>query len=137
MLSTEMSDTKFVTTRARRRRLAGARIEKRDSEKHSRYWKALRSSRRHLPYIAIKKEDGSAMKKSELKELYQMMFPEYPDIVTVRQLREMLGISRQLAYDLINDGELQAIKIGNSFKIPKVSVINFVTEEKKEVKSSA
>ena len=77
------------------------------------------------------------MKKSELKELYQMMFPEYPDIVTVRQLREMLGISRQLAYDLINDGELQAIKIGNSFKIPKVSVINFVTEEKKEVKSSA
>ena len=78
------------------------------------------------------------MKKSELKELYQMMFPEYPDIVTVRQLREMLGISRQLAYDLINDGELQqAIKIGNSFKIPKVSVIDFVTEEKKEVKSSA
>ena len=49
----------------------------------------------------------------------------------------MLGISLQLAYDLINDGELQAIKIGNSFKIPKVSVINFVTEEQKEVKSSA
>ena len=51
------------------------------------------------------------MKKGELRELYQMMFPEYPDIVTVRQLREMLGISRQLAYDLINDGELQAIKM--------------------------
>ena len=49
----------------------------------------------------------------------------------------MLGISRQLAYDLIADGEVQAIKIGNSFKIPKVSVINFVTEEQKEVKSSA
>ena len=34
------------------------------------------------------------MKKSELKELYQMMFPDYPDIVTVKQLREMLGVSR-------------------------------------------
>ena len=34
------------------------------------------------------------MKKSELKELYQMMFPDYPDIVTVKQLREMLGISQ-------------------------------------------
>ena len=77
------------------------------------------------------------MKKSELKELYQMMFPEYPDIVTVRQLREMLDISRALAYRLISDGEIQAVKIGNSFKIPKVSVISFVTEEKKEVKSSA
>ena len=77
------------------------------------------------------------MKKSELKELYQMMFPEYPDIVTVRQLREMLGISRQLAYDLIADGEVQAIKIGNSFKLPTVSVITFVTAEIKEVHSNA
>ncbi len=77
------------------------------------------------------------MKKSELKELYQMMFPDYPDIVTVKQLREMLGVSRALAYKLISDGEIQAVKIGTSLKIPKVSVINFVTEEKKEVKSSA
>ena len=42
------------------------------------------------------------MKKNELRELYQMMFPEYPDIVTVKELREMLGISRKLAYKLID-----------------------------------
>ena len=42
------------------------------------------------------------MKKGELRELYQMMFPEYPDIVTVKELREMLGISRKLAYKLID-----------------------------------
>ena len=78
-----------------------------------------------------------AIKKSELKELYGMMFPDYPDIVTVRQLREMFGVSRHLAYDLINGGEIQAEKSGNSFKIPKVSVIHFVTEERMEVKNSA
>ena len=77
------------------------------------------------------------MKKSELKELYQMMFPDYPDIVTVKQLREMIGVSRALAYKLISDGEIQAVKIGTSLKIPKVSVINYVTEEKKEVRPSA
>ena len=77
------------------------------------------------------------MKKSELKGLYQMMFPDYPDIVTVKQLREMLGVSRALAYKLISDGEIQAVKIGTSLKIPKVSVINYVTEERKEVKPSA
>lgn len=69
------------------------------------------------------------MKKTELKELYQMMFPNYPDIVTVKQLQVMLSVSRHLAYKLINDGEIQAVKIGTSLKIPKVSVINFVTEE--------
>ena len=77
------------------------------------------------------------MKKSELKELYQMMFPDYPDIVTVKQLRDMLGVSRALAYKLISDGEIQAVKIGTSLKIPKVIVINYVTEEKKEVRPSA
>ena len=74
------------------------------------------------------------MKKSELKELYQMMFPDYPDIVTVKQLREMLGVSRALAYKLIADGEIQAVKIGTSLKIPKASVINYVTGAQKEVK---
>ncbi len=44
------------------------------------------------------------MKKSELKELYEMMFPDYPDIVTVAQLQRMLGIRRHLAYDLIGGG---------------------------------
>ena len=76
------------------------------------------------------------MKKSEFKELYQMMFPEYPDIVTVTQLRQMLGISRQLAYDLINDGYIQGVKIGNAFKIPKVNVIHYVMEERREKNAS-
>jgi excisionase family DNA binding protein len=72
------------------------------------------------------------MKKSELRELYQMMFPEYPDIVTVKELREMLGISRKLAYKLIDYGYIHAVKIGTTLKIPKISVINYMME--KEVK---
>ena len=63
------------------------------------------------------------MRKTELKELYKMMFPNYPDIVTVAQLQEMLGVSRHLAYDLISDGYISGVKI------PKVNVINYVMEE--------
>ena len=75
------------------------------------------------------------MRKTELKELYKMMFPDYPDIVTVAQLREMLGISRHVAYELLAEEEISAIKIGNIYKIPKVSVINYVMtgEQGKEV----
>lgn len=72
------------------------------------------------------------MKKSEFKELYKMMFPDYPDIVTVRQLTEISGISRTMAYSLIAGGEIQAVMIGISHKIPKVSVINFMTQEKED-----
>ena len=75
------------------------------------------------------------MKKTELKELYTMMFPDYPDIVNVAQLQKMLGISRHLAYDLINDGSIRGLKIGNAFRIPKANVIDYVFQgnERKEV----
>lgn len=66
----------------------------------------------------------------KIKEIYNLMFPEYSDIVDVRQLQEMLGISRHLAYDLINDGVIRGVKIGNAFKIPKVNVIRYVLDEK-------
>ncbi len=69
------------------------------------------------------------MKKSELRELYQVMFPEYPDIVNIAQLQSMLGISRHLAYDLINGGYIKGLKIGNSFRIPKVNVIEYVMDQ--------
>ena len=69
------------------------------------------------------------MKKSELKELYKLMFPDYPDIVTVAQLQKMLGISRQLTYKLIGDGYIPGVKIGNAFRVPKVNDINYVLSE--------
>lgn len=69
------------------------------------------------------------MKKSELKELYKLMFPDFPDIVTVAQLQKMLGISRQLTYKLIGDGYIPGVKIGNAFRVPKVNVINYVLSE--------
>ena len=72
-----------------------------------------------------------AMKKSELRELYLMMFPEYPDIVNITQLQSMLGISRHLAYDLINDGYIRGLKIGNAFRTPKVNVIEYVMDQGK------
>ncbi len=69
------------------------------------------------------------MKASEIKEWYAIMFPEYPDIVTVKELQAMLGISRHLAYDLLAEGEIRGIKVGNAYRIPKVNVICYVLEQ--------
>ena len=35
----------------------------------------------------------------EIREMYKLMFAEYPDIVTVKDLQAMLGISRHAAYE--------------------------------------
>ena len=69
------------------------------------------------------------MKKSELKEFYDMMFPDYPDVVSVSQMRAMLGISRGLAYKLIREDKIRGIKIGTALRVPKVNIINYVLSE--------
>ncbi len=58
--------------------------------------------------------------------IYNIMFKEYPDIVTVAQLQKMLHISRQLSYELINSRQIRAFRVGNSYRIPKIDVIDFV-----------
>ena len=77
------------------------------------------------------------MNKTERRELYGMMFPDYPDIVTVSQLQKMLGISRHLAYSLIGSGQIRGLKLGNAFRIPKVSVIDYVIGEDSERREEA
>ncbi len=66
--------------------------------------------------------------EKELTACYGLMFSEYPAIVNIRQLQTMLGISRHAAYDLLGEGEIGCIKLGNAYKIPKVNVIRYVLE---------
>ena len=48
----------------------------------------------------------------EIREMYKLMFAEYPDIVTVKDLQAMLGISRHAAYCHPQDAvKLQAAKL--------------------------
>ena len=68
------------------------------------------------------------MKNIDIQTLYKLLFADYPDIVTVRQLQVMLGISRHAAYDLLTDGSIRGLKLGNAYKIPKINVIRYVVE---------
>ena len=65
------------------------------------------------------------MTKAEIQAMYEIMFTDYPDIVNVAQVQSMLGISRHLAYELIGDGYIPGMKIGNAYRIPKINVIRY------------
>lgn len=59
----------------------------------------------------------------------QAMFENYPDVVDVDDLCKMLGgISRKLAYRLLTNQEIRSVRIGRSYKIPKVYVIEYLTQ---------
>ena len=59
---------------------------------------------------------------------YKSMFTEYPDVVGVDELCKMLGgISKKLAYQMLQNNEISHLKIGRAYKIPKISIIRFLT----------
>lgn len=58
------------------------------------------------------------------------MFEDYPDVVNVSQLREMLGgISRTSVYKILKSGSVQYRKIANKYLITKSSVIDYILQE--------
>ena len=64
-----------------------------------------------------------------IKENYELMFTEYPDLVDVVQLKEMLNIGITLAYRLVKDKTMQALKVGRAYRIPKRNVIYYLTNQ--------
>ena len=68
------------------------------------------------------------MNQAEIKQLYGVMFTEYPDIVGVKDIQKMLGIGKNLAYSLVSGGYIKGITVGNKLRIPKINVIRFALE---------
>ncbi len=59
------------------------------------------------------------------------MFANYPDVVSVEQLQQMLGIGQVLAYNLVKHGEIKSRKVGREYKIPKINIIKYILGESK------
>ena len=54
------------------------------------------------------------------------MFTEYPDVMSVADIRKALGIGRTKAYELVNTGQIGCIKIGNAIRIPKPMLLDYI-----------
>lgn len=54
------------------------------------------------------------------------MYENYPDLISVEQLRKMLNIGRNTAYKLLKNNTIKSIRIGKIHKIPKSNVIEYL-----------
>ena len=66
------------------------------------------------------------------KKSVRQMFRKYPDVVTIPQVCEMLGVSRNYAYLLVKQGKLIRLDLGRIVRVTKSSVIEL--KEKKFTK---
>lgn len=56
------------------------------------------------------------------------IFINYPDVVSTKQMQEMLHIGRNTAYKLLERNVVSSIKIGRTHKILKASIIAYLNK---------
>lgn len=59
------------------------------------------------------------------------LFQDYPDVVSLADMREMLGsknrpLGRTTAYKLLQEKKIFSKKVAREYKIPKQSIINYL-----------
>ncbi|WP_438492237.1 helix-turn-helix domain-containing protein [Paenibacillus sp. IHBB 3054] len=61
------------------------------------------------------------------QEAYELLFQNYPDVVNIAEMCEMLGgISNKTAYKLLQENTINHFKIGRIYKIPKVNILLYL-----------
>ena len=54
------------------------------------------------------------------------MLDNYSEILTVKDVCEILHIERKLVYKLIQKGDISALKVGSVYRIPKRYLVNYI-----------
>ena len=63
----------------------------------------------------------------ESQVAYKLLFTEYPDVVNVEQMCEMLGgICDKTAYRLLKFGEIKSFIVGRHYRIPKLNILEYL-----------
>lgn len=55
------------------------------------------------------------------------MLENYKDVLSIKDLYEILPVGKNKVYDLINNGTIKSIRVGGRIIIPKANVINFLS----------
>ncbi|MCI9080090.1 MAG: helix-turn-helix domain-containing protein [Lachnospiraceae bacterium] len=62
------------------------------------------------------------------------MYNETTDLISIEELCDILLIGRSKAYELLNSKKIKAFRIGNSWKIPRLAVEEFILSESRLIK---
>lgn len=59
-------------------------------------------------------------------EVYDWVLKEYPDILTVEEMSQALGISTKTGYHLLRENKIEHLKVGRSYRIPKTHLLAYL-----------
>lgn len=63
------------------------------------------------------------------EDMHLMMFREFPDVMDLKEVCKILGVSTKTGYKLIASGQLHALKVGRSYRVPKVYLFTYLCKD--------
>ena len=60
------------------------------------------------------------------KDAYRLILKEYPDVMNVDQVCEVLDVSKKVGYRMLQRGDIQCMKVGRSYRIPKAHLFTYL-----------
>jgi excisionase family DNA binding protein len=67
--------------------------------------------------------------ENNIKQMYRLLFREYPDVLDVEQVGKILNVSRKTVYRLLKSGALSKIKVGREYRVPKIMLTQYFFRE--------
>lgn len=55
------------------------------------------------------------------------MLENYNDVLTTKELKEILRIGFNKIYDLLKNGDIKSLRVGNKIIIPKTAVLEYLS----------
>lgn len=53
---------------------------------------------------------------------------KYPDIMSVKDIQNILHIGRSKVYSMLQSGEIRSLRIGAKYRIPKAYLLDFLNK---------
>ena len=54
------------------------------------------------------------------------MLKDYPDVMSIEQMCEILGINTKTGYCILREGKICCLKVGRTYRIPKAHLFTFL-----------
>lgn len=70
------------------------------------------------------------------RDAYKLMLKEYPDVLGIDQMCEILGISTKTGYRILREGKICCLKVGRAYRIPKAHLFTYLSIGQQETQSS-
>lgn len=59
-------------------------------------------------------------------EIYRSVLKDYPDILTVEEMSQALGVSTKTGYRLLRDNKIEHLRLGRTYRVPKAHLLTYM-----------